>query len=160
MTTAWNQPSAENGYLQAHAATLLASFTHWTGRSLGDSNLPMVDQARWLFHAPFVVLSHDTSDEPILNYANLAGLALFELSWEELVHLPSRRTAEPSEQAERERLLATVTRQGYTDNYRGVRITKSGRRFMIERASVWNLLDDKGGYCGQAAMFAHWRFVD
>ena len=83
-----------------------------------------------------------------------------ELTWEELVALPSRKTAEPSEQEQRERLLATVTRQGYIDDYRGVRITKSGRRFLIEQATVWNLLDQKGEYCGQAATFDHWRFLE
>ncbi|MGZ9083829.1 MAG: MEKHLA domain-containing protein [Rhodoplanes sp.] len=31
------------------------------------------------------------------------------------------------------------------------------RRFLIERATVWNLLDRGGDYAGQAAMFRHWR---
>jgi hypothetical protein len=114
-------------------------------------------QARELFYAPFVVLSHDTA--AVLNYANKAGLDLFELTWKELIALPSRQTAEPSEQAERERLLATVAKQGYIDHYRGVRITKGGRRFLIERATVWNLLNDQGAYYGQAAMFSQWEFL-
>jgi hypothetical protein len=76
-----------------------------------------------------------------------------------LVKLPSRETAEPGEQAERERLLQTVTKQGYIDNYRGIRITKSGRRFLIEQATVWNLLDENGGHYGQAATFSQWRFL-
>jgi MEKHLA domain len=108
MMTAWNQPSEENFYLQEHAARLLDSFTHWTGRSLSDPNLPLMEQARRLFYAPFVVLSHNTAADPILNYANQAGLTLFALAWEELITLPSRRTAEPNEQAERARLLSTV----------------------------------------------------
>ena len=74
--------------------------------------------------------------------------------------LPSRVSAEPVHQAEREQLLATVARQGYIDNYRGVRVTKRGRRFLIEQATVWNLLDENAGHCGQAAMFSDWKFVD
>jgi hypothetical protein len=38
-----------------------------------------------LFNAPFVVLSHNTEAQPILNYANRAGVKFFELSWEELI---------------------------------------------------------------------------
>jgi hypothetical protein len=155
----WDQPSEENFFLQEHAARLLHSYTRWTGRTLSDPNLPLVEQARQLFFAPFVVLSHNTAADPILNYANQAGLNLFELAWEELITLPSRLTAEPNEQAERARLLAVVTRQGYTDNYRGVRVTQRGRRFLIEQATVWNLLDENDAYYGQAATFSNWKFL-
>src|SRR5262245_48019112 len=156
----WDQPSDENFYLQEHAARLLRSFTRWTGRNLSDPNLPLVEQARQLFLAPFVVLSHNTAADPILNYANQAGLTLFELAWAELITLPSRQTAEPIEQQERARLLATVAQQGYMDNYRGVRVTKTGRRFLIQRATVWNLFDEKGAYYGQAATFSDWKFLE
>jgi PAS domain-containing protein len=155
--TAWDEPSERNCYLEFHVTRLLRSFTHWTGKTLFDTSLPAVEQARQLFNALFVVLSHDTGS--VLNYANRAGLNLFELTWEELITLPSRQTAEPSEQAERERLLAIVAGQGYIDNYRGVRVAKSGRRFLIEQATVWNLLDEKGKYYGQAAMFSKWIWL-
>ncbi|HEV8340845.1 MAG TPA: MEKHLA domain-containing protein [Candidatus Binatia bacterium] len=155
--TAWDEPSERNCYLEFHVTRLLRSFKHWTGKTLFDTSLPAMEQARQLFNALFVVLSHDTGS--VLNYANRAGLNLFELTWEELITLPSRQTAEPSEQAERERLLAIVARQGYIDNYRGVRVAKSGRRFLIEQATVWNLLDDKGAYYGQAAMFSKWTWL-
>ncbi len=159
MTKVWDKPCEQNLYQQEHVSCLLRSFTHWTGRSLVEAGAPM-EQARWLFYAPFVVLSHNTASDPLLNYANQEGLTLFELSWEELVTLPSRTTAEPSEQPQREGLLATVTRQGYIDDYRGVRIAKSRRRFLIEQATVWTLLDQKGDHYGQAATFGHWRFLD
>ena len=160
LTRVLDKPCEQNQYLGEHASCLLRSFSYWTGRSLVEPAAPMVEQARRLFFAPFVVLSHNTAPDPVLNYANQESLTLFELTWEELVALPSRKTAEPSEQAQRERLLATVSRQGYIDDYQGVRITKSGRRFLIERATVWNLLDQKGDYYGQAATFDHWRFLE
>jgi MEKHLA domain len=156
----WDEPSAQNLYLERHVARLIQSFTHWTGKSLCDPTLPMLEQARRLFHETFVVLSHNTAPDPLLNYGNQAALNLFELTWEELISLPSRQTAETSEQADRERLLAIVAGQGYIDNYRGIRTTKSGRRFLIEQAIVWNLLDEKNAYYGQAAMFSHWKFLD
>lgn len=158
--TDWSEPGENNSYLKQHVARLLYSFSHWTGRRLFGPAVDMTEQARRLFSAPFVILSHDTAPDPILNYANRAGLALFELSWDEMIALPSRTTAEPSERAERERLLAAVARQGYIDNYRGIRVTKTGRRFVIEKATVWNLIDELGGSYGQAALFGQWRFLD
>ena len=159
-TKVWNKPCEQNFYLQEHVSRLLFSFTHWTGKKLVESDAPMMEQARRLFDAPFVVLSHNTAPDPVLNYANQQGLTLFELSWEELVTLPSRKTAEPGEQIERERLLAIVANQGYIDDYRGIRASKGGRRFLIEQATVWNLLDEEGVFYGQGAMFSHWTFLD
>ncbi|MBI4522397.1 MAG: MEKHLA domain-containing protein [Deltaproteobacteria bacterium] len=160
MTSVWDEPNEQNHYLEPHAGRLLYSFTRWTGRTLIEDDLPMAEKARRLFYAPFVVLSHDATPDPIFNYANKAGLTLFELNWEELIKLPSRCSAEPTHQAERERLLAAVARQGYIDDYRGIRVAKSGRKFLIEQATVWNLLDEKGAPYGQAAMFSHWRFLE
>ena len=119
-----------------------------------------MEQARQLFHAPFVVLSYNHMSDPISDDANLVGLRLSELSRDELICLPSRRTAEPVHQDERARLLETVTRQGYIDNYRGIRVSKTGRRFLIEQATVWNLFDESGVTCGQAATFSDWRYLD
>jgi hypothetical protein len=159
MTSA-NEPSEANNFLAAHANRLIASLRRWTGRDLVDRGLSPVEQARRVFHASFVVLSHDPSPDPLLNYANLAGLRLFELAWEELIRLPSWQTAEPVHREERARLLETVTRQGYIDDYRGIRISRSGRRFWIERATVWNLLDENDTPCGQAATFSEWQYLD
>ena len=158
--TNWSKPAQPNGYLESHVRLLLNSFRHWTGKSLVQQNLSSNEQARQLFCAPFVVLSHDTGIDPLLNYANQAGLRLFELNWKELTALPSRLTAEPMHRGERARLLGRVTQQGYIDDYSGVRISKTGRRFLIERAVVWNVRDDQGAPYGQAATFSAWRFLD
>ena len=58
---------------------------------------------------------------------------------------------------ERERLLRRVADQGFIDDYAGVRIAADGRRFRIEQAVVWNLVDEAGTLQGQAACFHHWR---
>ncbi len=157
--TAWDEPSELNHYLEPHAARLLASFSYWTTKNLIAPDLPPAEQARELFYAPFVVLSHNIAPDPILNYANRAGLRLFELSWDELTTRPSRLTAEPMHQDERALSLSRVTQQGYIDDYRGVRISKSGRRFFIDQATVSNLRDENGTHCGQAATFSRWRYV-
>ena len=106
-----------------------------------------------------MVLSHDTAPDPILTYGNQTALNLFALSWEEFIRMPSRLTAEAPNQAERARLLAEVAVRGFIDDYSGVRIARTGQRFLIEQATVWNLLDDQGRRCGQAATFREWRLV-
>ena len=118
--------------------------------------LPSMEIGRALYEAPMVVLAHDTAADPIFFYGNLAAQRLFEMNWEELVKLPSRFSAEPVAREERQRLLDLVALQGFIDNYAGVRIAKSGKRFLIERATVWNLLGQEGQVLGQAAAFDHW----
>jgi len=51
-------------------------------------------------------------------------------------------------------------RDGFIDNYSGVRIAKTGRRFRIAQATVWDLLTPDGVPCGQAAMFNNWTLLD
>lgn len=153
------EPNERNGFLMEHVRLLTWSFKHWTGRELVNDSLSLEEQARELYHAPFAVASHDTSQDPILNYGNKTALELWEVVWIDFTSLPSRKTAEAVAQEERKRLLAEVTANGFIDHYKGIRITTTGRRFMIERATVWNLISEMGEYSGQAAMFSEWRFL-
>lgn len=151
----WLQPPAVQ-----QARRICASFQQWTGRSL----LPEVPEddlrlAQQLFHWSQPVLSHGCETDPLLNYGNQAALTLWELPWAELVQLPSRLTAEPIAQEERARLLADAARQGYANNYSGIRISRSGRRFRIENAWIWTVLDERGTPIGQAATFDQWQFL-
>jgi len=105
------------------------------------------------------VVSHGTEADPILNYANAAALALWEMTPAQFMQTPSRLTAEPMHRDERARLLERTRRDGYADDYSGVRISATGKRFRIERAIVWNLTDAVGSHRGQAAMFSDWTPV-
>ncbi len=156
---AWPTPAPDNGFLESHAALLVASFRNATGRDLLNPALAGVERATALFQAPFVVVSHNTDPDPCFNYGNQAALDLFEMTWEELTALPSRMSAEPMHRDERARLMAKVARQGFIDDYQGIRISRSGRRFRIEHATVWNLWDDSGNLRGQAAAFSQWTPV-
>ncbi len=142
-----------------HSQRLIASFQHWTGRSLIAAQTPEA-AAEALFQADFVVVSHGVQADPIFNYGNQAALNLWEFDWATFTQLPSRQSAEPVAQAERNRLLATAKVQGYINDYRGVRISRSGRRFWIEDVILWDVLTETGQTCGQAAMFANWRYCD
>lgn len=147
----WAQPS-----IIAWSQQLLDSFHHWTGKELLARDESVSEQARRLFFASSVVVSHGLEADPILNYGNQAALDLWEMTWEQLTRTPSRQTAEPVNQAERARMLRIVDKQGYCDRYRGVRISATGRRFLVEEAVVWNVMDEQGGRIGQAATFSRW----
>jgi hypothetical protein len=153
------EPDEMNDYLADHANLLINSYHHWIGRDLIEPRHSAPDQARALFEAPFIMASHGNENDPIFNYANRAALALFETSWTEFTSMSSRLSAEPSERAERERLLERVNRDGFIDDYSGVRITSSGRRFHIRRATVWNVIDENKALHGQAVMFREWEYL-
>jgi PAS domain-containing protein len=152
-------PCPNNHYLVEHICLMNNSFQQLLGYPLLADYLDNNQLAECLFNAPFVLLSHNTAAEPLFNYANAKGLELFELSWQELICLPSRLSAESVNQAERDRLLAQVSRQGFIHDYQGVRISKNGKRFQIRNAIVWNLTDSNGIYQGQAACFSEWSFL-
>ena len=152
-------PLQSNDYLAEHVQLMHESLHTFTGRDLVDTDLSPMQAAKQIFHAPFVVLSHNTATDPILTYSNLVGLELFELRWEQLVLTPSRNTAETPERGERMRLLEKVAKLGYIDDYAGVRVSSSGRRFRIERATVWNLAGKDGEVLGQAAKFDNWTVL-
>lgn len=141
------------------AGLLLSSFERLLGRDLVSREGSPRDQAERLFLAPFVVVSHGTQADPILNYANAAALALWQMAPEQFTQTPSRLTAEPMHRDERARLLERTRRDGYVDDYSGVRISTTGTRFRIERAIVWNLIDAEGTHRGQAATFSEWTQI-
>lgn len=142
-----------------HAARMLRSHRHFTGRDLLPGVRDVRELARCIYEAPFVLVSHGTEVDPVLNYGNAAARALWEMTWEEFTCTPSRFTAEAPNREERARLLAAVTARGFIDDYSGVRITRTGRRFRIARATVWNLLTETGEACGQAATFSEWEWL-
>lgn len=135
---------------------LLDSYSHWIGRDLIERIGDQEFQAKALFESPMVVVSHGTEADAILNYGNRTALQLWEMTWEQLVKTPSRLTAEPVNRAEREWMLEQARTRGFVDTYRGVRISATGRRFLVENAMIWNVLDSQGQRVGQAATFAQW----
>ena len=144
-----------------HGVLLARNYYRCTGRHLAGIQPPTDegDWGRWLFDAPFVLLSHGTEADPVLNYGNRKALELWEMTWDNFTSMPSRLTAESPEREERARLLEGVARQGYSSDYSGVRLSRSGRRFRIVNASVWNILDPGGRSCGQAAFFQRWEWL-
>ncbi|HRF30778.1 MAG TPA: MEKHLA domain-containing protein, partial [Azonexus sp.] len=118
------------------------------------------DLAEALWQAPRVIVAHGTEADPVFFYGNRLALHTFDMDFASFTRLPSRYSAEPLARKERARLLERVSRDGFIDDYAGVRISASGKRFRIERAVVWNLVDRAGGHHGQAATFSHWQPLD
>lgn len=154
------EPSRENAFNAGQVRLINNSYEQLLGQPLVVGFQGKSALAEALFTAPFVVIAHDIASDPVFNYGNQMALSLFEVTWAELIRLPSRCSAEPVVQEERSDLLARVKKYGFIADYHGIRVSKTGRRFYIDKAVVWNIFDDRGIYHGQAACFKEWRFLE
>lgn len=144
-----------------NAGNRITLITHSFRQLTGNELVPATpDVANALWSAPIVVLAHGTEADPVFFYGNRAALDIFEIGAEEFIRLPSRFSAEPLLREDRARLLERVTRENYISDYAGVRIARTGKRFRIEQATVWNLIDRDGAIHGQAAAFDRWIPLD
>ena len=147
---------------QALAAVLLQSHQRAFARPLIADTQPGRSrrlQCQELFACGFPVLAHGTEQDPQLSYANAAALQLWDSHWDELIGMPSRLTAPNSERAERSSALGQAQRLDAVRHYRGIRISRQGRRFMINNAKIWTLWDAEERVFGQAACFSDWWWL-
>jgi MEKHLA domain len=158
--TVWQQPEIIR-WMQI----VTDSYQQLLGRNLIDT-IDVIDAietpeqlSQALFQAPFVLVSHGTQANPIFNYGNQTALQLWSLSWDEFIQTPSAASAEPIAREERSIMLQQAREQGYIENYQGVRISSKGKRFLIKQATLWNLTDESGQKCGQAATFPRWEWL-
>jgi len=149
-------PSFRQPDTAARIALIAESFARLLGRPLVDI---ATDPVAALWEAPAVIVAHGTGPDPRFFFGNAAALARFESTAEAFIGMPSRLSAEAPLRAERQALLERVSRDGFITDYAGVRIAASGRRFRIEQAVVWNLIDAAGTVHGQAATFERWTEV-
>lgn len=106
-----------------------------------------------MWDAPQAIVAHGTEADPLFFFGNRAALTKFETTEAAFIGMPSRLSAEAPLREERQALLERVSRDGFIDDYAGIRISARGTRFRIENAVVWNLIDAAGVRHGQAAMF-------
>lgn len=143
------EPSAENGYQAQHAQLLARSYARLLGRSLYRYSDPQA-----LYHAPFPILSQSTDDDPLLTYCNLAAQELWQLGWGQMVGMASRLKAEPGHRETRAEMFDRMRTQGFIDDYAGIRISATGKRFEIRNAVIWSLCDTSGEKQGEALTFS------
>lgn len=152
----FEQPWSDDQWIR-DTQRLLNSFARWLGYELIDRAGTPEDQSRRLYEAQRVVVGHGMQADPIFFYGNQLALDLWQIDLQALLEMPSRKTAEPLHRDERARLLQKTQEQGFVDDYRGIRIGTHGDRFLIEKAIVWNVMDESGTQCGQAATFDQWQ---
>ena len=143
-------PPLDTPDMRSRLDLIATSYRRLTGRHLVA---PAEDMAHALWTAPRVIVAHGAEADPIFFFGNRAALDRFEMSLEDFAAMPSRLSAEPMLREERKALLDRVARDGFIDDIAGIRISATGRRFHIERATVWNLIDEDGVAHGQAATF-------
>jgi len=145
-------PSAANAWHRDHVARVVAAFARVTGGDLvAEARLDPAALGRSAWEGQFALLTHTPS--AILNYANRFALDLWEMDWETMAQTPSRDTAPEEDRAERAAILDEVARTGFTRAYRGRRVSRSGKFFLIENATVFTLKDEKGAGFGTGAFF-------
>lgn len=154
MTEIWQQEKIVNW-----CQLILNSYEQLLGKQLIPRNGDILEEAKTIYFAPFVVVSHGTETPPIFNYANLTAQNLWEMNWEQIIQLPSRESAIPDAREVREKMLQEVKKNGFIENYEGIRVTKTGKQFFVKNVIVWNLIDSNNNYCGQAATFPKWTFL-
>ncbi len=141
-----------------HIRNVLNSYTRLTGRTLIQRINPDEDFLN-IEKGEFVLVSHNDSKNPVLSYGNHFALRLWEMSWDDFVKTPSSKTAEVDLRGDRSTMLKIVSKQGYFDNYEGIRISSTGKRFKIKNAIIWNVNDDNGKFIGQAAYFESIEYI-
>lgn len=139
--------------MRAAITRIATSHMALTGRALVD---PAEDPVVALWHAPQAIVAHGTEADPLFFFANSAALTRFASDPDRFLGMPSRFSAEAPQREERQALLDRVSHDGYIADYSGVRIAADGRRFRIEQATVWNLVEPDGSVHGQAAAFSRW----
>jgi hypothetical protein len=149
-------PPTDSPHFLQQSIRILDSYRHWFGEELICREGVGEDQALRLFHCDKAILSTGIEPDPVLNYGNQLALTLWEMSWEDFTRMPGRLTAEPPNQAARDTFLRQVREQGFINNYEGIRISRTGRRFRISGARIWNILDGQGSHLGQAAAVSRW----
>ncbi len=139
-----------------HIQYLLNSYELLVGNPLFERTGNPVEEAQRIWNHPDrILVSHGTEAEPILNFGNQIALKRWEMTWEELTSTPSKKTAETDLREAREKMLKDVAEKGFCENYNGVRISKTGKRFWIRNTVIWNVFDEAGKPIGQGASFLY-----
>ena len=154
MQTHWTNPQ-----IVQWCQYLLDSYAYWIKQELIHRHGTPLEQAERLFNSSFVVASHGVEDDPVLNYGNQAALNLWAMDWEQFTRTPSRLTAESVNREERARMLEKVKIQGYISDYSGIRISSTGKRFLVDPIVIWNIHKPDGTAIGQSATFSAWKYL-
>ena len=139
------------------ATEILDSFRRRLGRDLVERSGDPAEDARRLFDLPLAILAHDTSPQPLLDWVNRAAAEAFDATPETLLGRPSADTAPADAKAGRRTLFEELATRGFVTGYSGVRISLTGRRFIIDDVTVFEVTDASGRPAGHAAVIVKTR---
>lgn len=122
----------------------------------------MLQLTKDLYEAPFALLFHNNFvvDEPVLMYANKAAQDLFQTAWESMIGTPSKNTASPEEQAQRQKLIDECAEKGFAEIRGAPRVGAKGRKLDLTEAVVFNIEGPDGNKVGQATVIDRWTLED
>lgn len=158
---AGKRPPYSDTEVVMHNLLMVESYRRKLGKPIDiDGDLSQI--SRLLFEAPFAVLAHDAADEPRFNYANQAALDLFEGTWDEVIGMESRKSADPEAEAQedRQKLLKDTEEKGCSTGFSVWRRSLKGNRFQMHDAELWNVEAPTGKRVGQAVLVSHWQLED
>jgi len=147
----------DDRHFVTRATVILDTHRRLLGRELILRSGDAAEDARRLFDLPQAVLAHDTAPRPLLDWANFAAARAFDATPETLLGRPSADTAPADATADRRALFDVLARQGFVTGYSGVRVSVTGRRFIIEDVTVFALVDEAGRPAGHAAVIGSTR---
>ena len=136
------------------AREILESYRRRLGHDLFERSGDAAEDARRLFDLPLAVLAHDASPAPLLDWANLAAARAFDATPESLLGRPSADTAPTDAVSDRRALFEVLAGQGFVTGYSGVRISLTGRRFVIDDVTVFEVTGAAGRPAGHAAVIS------
>ena len=153
-------PDEKNRFHEAHMLLVLESLKKLSGRDLlAEWNLPGTKLGEEIFFGEFYLLTHDGTDEALLNYANKCALDAFEMNWEQFQGMPSSHTARAENQKEREKMMRRVREEGFVTGYEGLRVTRNNREFWIRNGIIWQISAPDDANYGVAAYFTDIEMV-
>ena len=152
------EPAPANRFQEQHVLHVFECLKIWSGIDLmAQMKVSPENAGEYVWNAPFFLISQNADADPILTYGNRRVLGQWECTWEQLTSMPSRKTANDVNQAQRNQAMAEVVAKGFVMGYSGDRVSRTGREFHIENGIIWNLFDlaDEGKRpAGRAAFFA------
>eukprot|EP00899_Mesostigma_viride_P014667 jgi/Mesvir1/23200/Mv22664-RA.1 len=126
-----------------HSLLLLDSFHRATGATMFESGaVELVDAARLVRDAPFACISAGVEEPPLVDYANVRTLDMFEAGWEQLPMPTAQLSAELFEGK-----AVSVT-------------SPSGKKFKLDQVTAWDITNLDGKKLGRAVVARDCYYVD
>ncbi|MFY2563354.1 MEKHLA domain-containing protein [Corallococcus terminator] len=137
-----------------------ASYQRQRGKPLGSGFCPPhLEQApqearlEWVHtRAPFMLLAQDASEDPVYFYTNASASQHFGYTPEEFLALPSRLSATPEGQDDRNAAVKESLEKGSLIGYGCVRITREGKHFRLRDGELFLLRDKDEARIGMGAL--------